>query len=505
MDDGNLTDSSAFCRRLFRGRRRRWNIPLFCGWLWLMVFIGGCSLPEAPGDLSWDAQFYVPLGVRTYSLNDLVDSSTVFLSDDSILYYAAFTEVKVPLSDSLAVGPVTDTLIKPPWVTDTTSLQALPVYRHRLLAATIASGTLWLSVENVSDVADTVYTTLPDIVNQQGDALVFVHYVAPHSRIDTTYNLANHVIRLEDTTPQLLETHLHATGPSEIHAYVRTDRFTFRYYTGVLDDLEMEALAGGQAVERPPEGWESVHPTAVDAHINVIRGVSGAVGDADLHFTTWDGNQTLASAYLAANGLHLDRDTSVVLSHLAYLMNIYPDSVSATGTITISGTVENVQPSDTVILEVEGRAYLSFTLDPVHAPTEVIRVETEDLKDVQSGSVRIRIWNRLPVGGRVFMVWDSDSTNVLDSSIANVDTVVDIQIPAPTIAGGRAQEETYTDTTLTLTNTLLEYFRHPPFFSRTDITLPGAGSDTLVAHASDYIKIQPIAEITYRIDTGDDQ
>ena len=476
-----------------------------CWWLMVMIIFGGCSLPEAPGDLSWDTQFYVPLGVRTYSLSDLVDSSTVFLTEDSVLYYAAFTEVKVPLADSLAVGPVEDTLIKPPWITDTTSFRPLIGYRHRLSVATIAHGTLWLGVENMSDVADTARAMLPNITNPQGDMLVFSCHTAPHTRVDTVYDLRNYVVRLEDTSPQLLETRLHSTGSSEIHAYVKTDRFTFRYYSGVLDDLEMDALDNGQAVVRPPEGWDSVHPTVVDAHIRVIRGISGAVADADLHFTTWYGNQSVATANLTAAGLHLDRDTSAVISDLAYLMQIYPDSISAAGNVIVRGSVENVQPTDTVILQVEGRAYLSFTLDPLHAPTEVQKIETGDFKDVQSGSVRIRIWNRLPVGGRAFLVWDRDSSDVLANSGASVDTVADVQIPMPTVVAGRAQTEAYTDFTLTLNDTLLEYFRHPPFFSRTDITLPGAGGDTLIAHASDYIKVQPIAEITYRVDTGDNE
>ena len=489
MDDGNL-----------RGRR-----PLWGGWLLLLTLTAGCTLPQAPGDLSWDVHLSVPLGVRTYSLNELVDSVSVFRGEDSLLYYAAFTEIKVPLADSLGVGPIEDTLIKPPWITDTTSYQPLTGYRHRLLHATIAHGTLWLTVENFSDVADTARTTLPNMISAQGDTVVFVVYLPGHGRADTVYDLAGYVIRLPDTTPQFVETRLHSAGGAEIHAYVRTDRISFRYYTGVLDELEIEALEGGAAVEHPPEGWESVHPTMVEARVHVIRGVSGAVADADLTLATWQDGQMLDSANLIAHDLHLDRDTSAVIQGLAHLLAVYPDSVSSTGRVTLSGTVQDVEPDDTVRFEVEVRAYLAFTLDPVHSPGNVQRIDNRDLQDVQSGSVRIRIWNRLPVGGRAFLVMDRDSADVLDGSGAEVDTVVNVVIPAPVLVNGRAQSEAYAELSLVLSDSLLELFRNPPFFARTDITLPGSNGDTLLAHAADYVKVQPIAVLTYRIDTGGDE
>lgn len=489
MDDGNV-----------RGRRRLW-----CGWLLLMTLAAGCTLPQAPGDLSWDVHLSLPLGIRTYSLDELVDSVTVFRNEDSLLYYAAFTELEVPLAERLAVGPLEDTLIKPPWMTDTTSLRPLVGYRHRLLNATVAQGTLWLTVENLSDAADTVRTTLPNMVSARGDTMVIVEYLPGHARTDTVLDLTGYVIRLPNTTPQTVETRLHSTGGAEIHAYVLTDHISFRWYTGVLDALEIEALEGGAAVKHPPEGWESVHPTLVEAHVHVVRGVSGAVADADINFKTWQDAQILDSANLIAHGLHLDRDTSAVIPELAHLMAVYPDSVSSTGRVTLSGTVHDVQPDDTIRLEVEGRAYLAFTLDPLHSPGEVQRIDNKDLKDVQSGTVRIRIWNRLPVSGRAFLVMDRDSADVLDNSGAQVDTVADLVIPAPVLVNGRAQSEVYSELTIALSDSLLELFKNPPFFARTDLTLPGSNGDTLLAHAADYVKVQPIATLTYRIDTGGDE
>jgi hypothetical protein len=100
---------------------------------------------------------------------------------------------------------------------------------------------------------------------------------------------------------------------------------------------------------------------------------------------------------------------------------------------------------------------------------------------------------------------DRDSADVLDQSGADVDTVADLTIPVPVVVNGRAQSEAYMELSITLSDSLLELFRNPPFFARTDLTLPGSNGDTLLAHAADYVKVQPIATLTYRVDTGGDE
>lgn len=487
---------------MHKGRR---TLRLLCFCFIAASIWGGCTLPEAPGNLSWDVPLTVPMGVRVYSLNDLVDSSRIYLTSDSILYYSVSTNVNVSIADSIYVGPVEDTLIKPSWMTDTTSLRPLIGYRHRLLAATILEGTLWLTVENVSDTADSVRTVLPNIVDSRGDTIVIAEYMPPHSRTDTVIDLTSYVVRLPNTSPQHIETRLHSTGTAEIHAYVRTDRVTFRYYTGELDSLEIDAIDGGTAIEQPPEGWESVHPTRLEAVVHVDRGLSGAVADAELSFSTWDGHRVIETADLTVTGLSLNRDSSVTISDLANLLAVYPDSASATGSVVLSGTITNLQPNDTLRLRVEGRAHLAFTLDPVHSPGSIDSIKNGELEDIQSGAVRFRIWNRLPSGGEAFVVISRDSAALAPESGADVDTVAKVTIPQPALVNGRAQSEVYTEITVTLTDSMLSLMRTPPFCSRTDITLPGSNGDTLYAHASDYIKVQPVIEMVLRMQTEDDE
>ena len=153
-------------------------------------------------------------------------------------------------------------------------------------------------------------------------------------------------------------------------------------------------------------------------------------------------------------------------------------------------------------LDIELRAPLEFILHPVHAPGDVQRVETNDIADVQDGQATVRVWNRLPAGGRVYLVAASDSMSVLPNSTADVDTVADMQIPVSPIVNYRATAEADTEMTFPLSDAALELFHHPPFFTRLDISMPGSGQDTLIADGSDYIRVQVIADVTYRMDTG---
>ncbi|RPH95611.1 hypothetical protein EHM69_03950, partial [candidate division KSB1 bacterium] len=296
------------------------------------MILAGCALPEAPGDYSWDTHLTVPFGIRTYGLIDLVDSSEainaagsgVGMDDDSLLYYAAFTDLEIPMYDSLTIEPITDTLFKPAWVTDTTSFYTVVNQRHRLIQGTIETGTVTVSARNISDVPDTVRVTFPNMLNPLGEWLVIKRFVAAQSQSDTTWNLTGYRISLTEDIPQSVEIRLHASEGSQIHAVVNTSRFLFRYYTGVLAEQELESFASGRSVDLPPEGWESVHPTEVEALIHVEHGVNGLLANISTNVATYLSGLTLASANLNASGVNLGRDTSAVVPDLLQLLQIYP-------------------------------------------------------------------------------------------------------------------------------------------------------------------------------------
>jgi hypothetical protein len=515
VDDGNVTrPTDARLAPPGHSHEGRSLLRLFCFCTLAGLGAISCSLPQMPGDISWDTHLIIPMGVRTYGLNELAESaadlrqhgSGIGLGPDSVLYFATFTRLTIPLHDSLTFEAVTDTFVKPAGLLDSTAGFALVGQRHHVFRSTITEGTVSLSLTAPDAApADTVVvqaTLLDILINSVGDPLMVTQAVPGGTVKDTALSLVGYQLTMEDSDPQVFHARLHSSSALEVRAIIHTGRLVFHLFNGELNGLALESSNNGVHVEPLPEGWDVVHPTDVSAIIHVERGLTGAVCDFTGRARSFLAGEQIDTADVVVSDANLAADTLAVVNGLAHFVARYPDSVSARGRITISGRV-TCYSTDTLRLNVEMHAPLAFTLDTLQPPGEVTRVPNEGLKDVQSGSARIRIWNRLPAGGRVFVVANRDSLDVLPESGAAVDTVADVHIPIPAVVGGRAAETAFAEFTIGLSDSLLELFRHPPFFTRTDIFVPGSGGDTLVAHASDYLKVQVLADVIYRIDTGD--
>jgi hypothetical protein len=482
--------------------------------LGLLLTIPGCTIPKAPGDLSWDSHFYVPFGTSTYLLADMADSNDVQSEDSSgvgvdttldQLYFYSYTDLKIPLTTALNISPFNGEMRKPAGMTDTTSLFLLPTMRHRLLSATISSGTIAFSVQNNSTtIADTATATFKNLRYHSGDTLVIKVFLPAQARFDTTINLAGDYITLEDLIPQQTLIRLHSSAEVVLTAQFQTSVLSFSAYTGILDNLELVSDTSRIAVAHPPQGWESVHPTQVDARVHLIGGYTGATASSSINVQSRRAGFPFAERSFSTAAVNMGRDTTLIVHGLADLLGNYPDSISASGTMTMSGRL-TTHGEDTIYVTVGLRAPLSFTLQPVHAPGNVEQIDVGDLSDLEHATATVRIWNRLPVGGRVYLVAGRDSNAVKESSGLWADTVAQATIPVPALAAGRAVSETYTEFTVALDDSLIDWIQHPPFYARTDVSLNGSNGDTLFARGSDYVKVQIIADILYHVTTGDQE
>jgi hypothetical protein len=383
--------------------------------------------------------------------------------------------------------------------------------QHRLYLGIIDSGVVAFTAINQTQVDDTVWIVFPNLVAPVGDSLVSRQFVpAGQTRTDTV-NLHGYRMRLPNETPQRATLRVYSSsaatsnhrvflpGSESVTGVVSTSRIMFSYFQGELINLGLSFPVRGTNIERPPEGWDAVRPTTVDALVNVASGLD-AVATTSLDVQTFLGGAYIASRHFDITNLPLAQDTTLAFYGLADLLNQYPDSITALGQIAISGPVA-IYETEAVTLDVQLHAPLTFTLSPVHAPSKAQRVEASQLDQIQSATARIRIWNRLPVGGATYIVAARDSAAVLPNSGAIVDTITASSIPVSPVVNGRASGEAYTELTVTLSDSVLAWLHHPPFFTRLDILLPGSNGDTLIAHGSDYVRVQVIADVIYRMDT----
>ena len=142
-------------------------------------------------------------------------------------------------------------------------------------------------------------------------------------------------------------------------------------------------------------------------------------------------------------------------------------------------------------------------------------MDNSDFKDIeQDGShATIRIWNHLPVGGRVYLVAHRDSLHVVSSFVrqpndtsALTDTVVSVDIPAPRIdGGGHVIADSMHEIEVPFTSATVDLLKNTdqqhPLFTRTDVFLAGSNGDTLVATPADYVKVQIIAYVLRHVST----
>ncbi|MCC6476165.1 hypothetical protein IT157_03845 [bacterium] len=99
-------------------RGRNYFRPLFA--FLLMIIIAGCTLPQQPGELWWDVDLQVPLGVRTYGMWELAQADSVLedegsgvgMTEDSSLYFAAWSHLSAELGDSLYFSPIALAVIR---------------------------------------------------------------------------------------------------------------------------------------------------------------------------------------------------------------------------------------------------------------------------------------------------------------------------------------------------------------------------------------------------------
>ena len=119
------------------------------------------------------------------------------------------------------------------------------------------------------------------------------------------------------------------------------------------------------------------------------------------------------------------------------------------------------------------------------------------------GDATVKVWNKLPIGGRIFLVADLDSNNVLEDSGADVDTLYDVEIPWPVMEDGRAIEASHAQFEISLTDTWINYFNSGNFYVRTQILATTGIGDTLIVFGGDYLNVQVIARLVYTVNPGE--
>ncbi|MBU0691321.1 hypothetical protein KKH18_05830, partial [bacterium] len=175
--------------------------------------------------------------------------------------------------------------------------------QHLIEFATIRSGSMRIELSNQTQVDDTLLMVLPNLVNQLDDSVVVSRFVPAGAIDSSTLDLEGYRIRLTGTEPQLFEgriiIHSQQTvddrefdaGSEYASARLTLSRLRFDFFRGTLRDMMLPVPLTEIPVERPPNGWETVHPTQADAYVHFAE-TFGGEGYVNLNLQTlYNGDQ----------------------------------------------------------------------------------------------------------------------------------------------------------------------------------------------------------------------
>jgi hypothetical protein len=430
------------------------------------------------------------------------------------------TSISVDSTARIAVTLVVDTVtashfygITPEQDVTRDSMMALN-QQHDIDVAIIESGHLNITLSNQSQFADTVRLRLPNLVSRLNDTLVVTRFLQPGDSDVISVSLEQYRLRPEGETEQTvlgeLISHTPAgtgrstfiSGEERVYARLQFERLPLEYFAGTLHNLELPLDTLEITIERPPQGWNVLRPLDVEARAVVERGIGGVM-EATIDATTSLEGEQISEQTIAVHALPLVQDSSEVIRGLAALLADYPDKLVTHGNSSITGDVA-LYNNSVVQFALELRAALAVVMTDTLQPIGTVeKVDSKDLEDIERGEATVKVWNHLPVGGRIFLVADHDSSSVLENSGADVDTLYDVEIPWPTMEHGRTIEAGVSQFEILLTDRWLDYFKSGGFYTRTQLISTTGVGDTLVVHGGDYLKVQVIAKLVYTVDPGE--
>ncbi|MBI5058390.1 hypothetical protein HZB60_01265 [candidate division KSB1 bacterium] len=386
--------------------------------------------------------------------------------------------------------------------------------QHRLYDGIVQRGTIDVTLYNDTQLDDSVWIVFPEITSPAGDTLITRELVPAREQRFVQTDLAGYYVRLSYSDPQLIHGTLRSrsfptanhrvftgTGDERVEGEFSVSTVSFLFFDGELNNLTVDIPAEGQAVERPPEGWDAVHPLQVDGELALHSAIALAA-DLTLEISSFYLGALVDSVHVYFPDIYLGADSTLPLPNLAALTSTFPDSFAYSGYLSTRGAVA-VYATDQISADISIVAPLRFTLGEVNAPGDVEIVEMDAIDNLQEGSAHIKIWNRLPAGGDAYIIAGHDSTALLPESGQDVDTIYVAVIPTPPISGGRATAEAFAEYQVALTQPILALLEHPPFYFRANIHLPSSGGAERLAHGTDYVTVQVTAQIVHTIDTED--
>ena len=381
---------------------------------------------------------------------------------------------------------------------------------HTIREAGIRTGAIHFQSINETQVSTLLRVTVFNFTSPTGDPLVSEAYLDAGQALDTSIVLDGYSLEFPDPENQTLHVLAEAVFDSseeeityesgqEAFATYQTDSLMLEYIDGILDTISLVVEPTEQEVEQLPEGWD--HLTLVGAAIRLtLDSDIEANIYADIHLVAIrDG--IARDSVIIQETIVPNQDTLLTIEGLERLINARPDLVRLYGRTSTYGDL-HLEADNHVQGFVVLDAPINFTLEPTTINGNIDEIADPIDEPVKRAQVEATIYNHLPLSGELVVLAANDSVLLRNDPVA-ADTLLTAQLTLPVISSGRVIEPIESDLTIKLLQEQIDLFRTAPTYILTVFHLDGTGTDTLSAHASDYLGISAIGRFIYEIDTGD--
>lgn len=376
---------------------------------------------------------------------------------------------------------------------------------HTILSADLTSGMLQLKIENGSNLSANLSLGLPDFTDGLSP-LTLNRTIIPQSTIYINLDLGSYKFEpVNQTAPQeiSIDAVLSIPGSSEKVVVNRGDIFSviaemtniqFDSMSAILNPIEMSFDNLDTFALDIPEGFDEIQL----ANAVLSLEIESAVNLTSLLNLTISGDGSQSPIFISeiiAGGSAANPTTTIIIdSSLASFLNPVPQYVTISGQATIGGDglPHTITRDDYLFGRFSITSPLEVIIDSltISGDTTVEEFDRGDIDVITDHFIRadfnLTIDNSLPLGVRIQIYFDGDSTNMNQ----NAQVIKTLNVGADSVS----------QVSFSLDSTEVKVLKNDPLYIAEDFTLLGDGSNPVEIVRSDRIIIQGTIEVEYQFD-----
>ena len=381
-------------------------------------------------------------------------------------------------------------------------------------AATLASGSMSLAIDNNSDLPGVFTVTVPDL-QLDGVPLTVVRQIAGNQSAVVNTDISGYVLTPSQDSVAI-ETVLGLPGSGGTQVLVQqTDNvsvdagltnLTFSSVTGMFANTSAELDNIHEELD-VPDGFDNISLVTAVLTVDVENAVD-MPGYVDITITGDNGKVINLAGDIEPRGTDPWRITTITNEDIADFLTPLPEAIDVSGTVEFGDALYHgtISVDDYIFTRVRIYAPLNVRVNNAEITDldiEVEEIEQDDIDMITDHVVNARfiysVTNHLPLGVEAVVHLSHDSASLYTSPELTIDTLR--AEPAPvSLATGTASEEVTSSGEISLDNEDIQILKNDSLFIRQQLFLNASDTSGVKLTENDYIIISGRIEVEYYFD-----